>query len=215
MSADADVQITFGADTASLQSRRRACQGWRRVAHGRGGAQAQAMVAAGAAADAGMVAKLDSLTHSLHEAGTGAAKLAKEAHSGGDALGWFGSHASETFREVHAMGDELASGRLHQFMGSFSKLFFDFAAANPVIAAMSAAFLVAGGAAAYLAYRRTKRRSPCRISSLPRRSATTPSSPTRRSRVSSPRSKSLGAFRIPRQPKSSGLSRVCAMGRCR
>lgn len=63
-----------------------------------------------------------------------------------------GLSVSQSINGVRALGDELASGRYRQATGTFGRLFFTFAEANPILTASLGAILAVGGGIAYLVY---------------------------------------------------------------
>src|SRR5579862_8067921 len=153
--SDADLKVTFGADTsgmtAALAQAKAQLSAFATQVEANSKSAATGMSAMTRAmsestmASGAMVRGMSQINTAAAEVAKGVEKVGHSAHEGATGLAWFSAHASETFREVHAMGDELSSGRIHQFMGSFSKLFFDFAAANPIIATVAGGLLALTG----------------------------------------------------------------------
>jgi hypothetical protein len=141
--ADDNLQVKIGADASDLAVKLALASAQLSKFQSDAKSLAAEMISAGNAADSGLRQKLGGLIGSAASTREEIAALKKEIEGIGDAIekGTGGSHASGIGRvvfEVHALFDELSSGRAHQAVGTFSNLIYILSGINPMFAAVTA-----------------------------------------------------------------------------
>jgi hypothetical protein len=151
--ADFDVAGSFGADVsrfnAGMQSAGAAAQGLATQAR----AAAAQVTGSFAGINLSTFKPFDPLIAGMTQAGAGAAQLGNQLAATGAAAMTHGAGIGFYAREVHAMMDELMSGRTAQLQGTFTNVASTFLQANLALLPFAAGLAVVGGSLAYVVVR--------------------------------------------------------------
>ena len=167
--SDTNVSVQFSAETSDLIGKIAVAKVQVQQFSAEIKALATQMVAAGTTGNAVLKAALGGIATDALTAKTSLASMEVElkgiggatpaAASLGEAIKKTGTSAHGAgagiafyTREAHAMLDELSSGRIQQFQGTFLNVAFTFLQANTALIPFAAGILALGGTLAYVAY---------------------------------------------------------------